>query len=135
MTKDSDALRSHASTARDVSQEVRTLTDAEQLIQMANHMEAEADRLEREVETPPPAEMTSIFDADEKADRKDPAATMSGAPDHELELALKRDPGDKQAQVDVGSDGSMDASDPPAVCQPGGSDPAPSNDFPNTELK
>jgi hypothetical protein len=58
---------------------------------------------------------------------------MSGDPDRELELALKRNPGDKQAQVDVGSDGSMDASDPPAACQPGGNDPAPSNDFPETE--
>jgi hypothetical protein len=66
----------------------------------------------------------------DKTRQKDPAATMSGAPDRELELALKRSPGDKQAQVDVGSDGSMDASDPPAACQPGGNNPAPCNDFP-----
>jgi hypothetical protein len=65
--------------------------------------------------------------------RKDPAVTLSSAPDRELELALKRDPSNKQAQVDVGSDGSMDASDPPAACQPGGNEPAPSNDFPGTE--
>ena len=65
-----------------------------------------------------------------RGDRKDPRATMSGDPDRELELTLKRHPEDKQAQVDVGSDASMDASDPPSACQPGGNDPVPSNDFP-----
>ncbi len=70
---------------------------------------------------------------DESADRKNPSATMSGAPERELELALKKNPGDKQAQVDVGSDGSMDASDPPSACQPGGNDPVPSNDFPEMQ--
>jgi hypothetical protein len=65
--------------------------------------------------------------------RKAPPATMSGEPQRGLELALKKSPGDKQAQVDVGSDGSMDASDPPSACQPGGNDPVPSNDFPETE--
>lgn len=135
MTKDSDALRAHASTARDISQEVRTPTDAEELLQMANHMESEADRLEGEVETPHATDMTSMPGGANKAKRKDPAATMSGGPDQDLELALERDPSSKQAQVDVGSDGSMDASDPPAACQPGGSDPASSNDFPDTELK
>jgi hypothetical protein len=67
---------------------------------------------------------------DEVPMRKDPSATMSGAPDRELELILKRDPSNKQLQVDVGSDGSMDASDPVAACQPGGNEPAPCNDFP-----
>jgi hypothetical protein len=66
---------------------------------------------------------------------KDPGATMSGDPEHELELALKENPGDKQAQVDVGSDESMDASDPPSACQPGGNEPVPSNDFPESEPK
>ena len=66
----------------------------------------------------------------EETKREDPSPTMSRAPDQELELNLKRNPGDKQAQVDVGSDGSMDASDPPSACQPGGNDPVPSNDFP-----
>jgi hypothetical protein len=67
------------------------------------------------------------------AERKTPRATMSGDPERELEQALKKNPGDKQAQVDVGSDGSMDASDPPSACQPGGNEPVPSNDFPETE--
>ncbi|MBA3240871.1 MAG: hypothetical protein H0T60_06555 [Acidobacteria bacterium] len=69
------------------------------------------------------------------AEREDLDATMSGDPEHELELALKKNPGDKQAQADVGSDGSMDASDPPSSCQPGGNDPMPSNDFPETEAE
>jgi hypothetical protein len=130
VTKVSDELRLGASTARDVSQEVRTPTEAEELINIANHMEAEADRLEGKVGTSPTAATTIMSDGD-----KHPAPTLSGAPDRELELALKRNPKDQQAQVDVGCDGSMDASDPPAVCQPGGSDPAPSNDFPDTELR
>jgi hypothetical protein len=67
---------------------------------------------------------------DQGIERKRPRATMSGDPDRNLELTLKKNPGDKQAQIDVGSDGSMDASDPPSACQPGGNDPAPSNDFP-----
>ncbi len=70
---------------------------------------------------------------EEGAERKDKGATMSGAPERELELALRKNPGDKQAQVDVGSDGSMDASDPPSACQPGGNNPVPSNDFPEIE--
>jgi len=65
----------------------------------------------------------------------DLSSTMSGDPDRELELALKKNPGDKQAQADVGSDGSMDASDPPSSCQPGGNDPVPSNDFPQSEAE
>lgn len=67
-------------------------------------------------------------------ERKDPPATIAGDPDRELELTLKRHPENKQAQVDVGSDGSMDASDPPSACQPGGNDPVPSNDFPESAL-
>jgi hypothetical protein len=67
---------------------------------------------------------------DEAPRRNDPSATMSGAPDRELELTLKQDPSNKQSQVDVGSDDSMDASDPLAACQPGGNEPAPCNDFP-----
>ena len=66
-------------------------------------------------------------------DRDDPGATMSGDPGRDLELQAKKNPGDIQAQVDVGSDHSMDASDPMSACQPGNNDPAPSNDFPMTE--
>jgi hypothetical protein len=56
---------------------------------------------------------------------------ISRDPDAELERKLKRDPDDLDAKVDVGSDESMDASDPPAAAQPGQSDePVPSSGFP-----
>ncbi|MEG3155389.1 hypothetical protein [Sphingomonas sp. RB1R13] len=58
------------------------------------------------------------------------APTLSGDPERELELKLKKDPGNKSAQIDVGSDQSMDASDPPSATQPGGNDPVPSSGFP-----
>ena len=51
-------------------------------------------------------------------------------PEHELELKLRKNPHDKSAQIDVGSDQSMDASDPPSATQPGGNEPAPSSTFP-----
>ena len=52
------------------------------------------------------------------------------APERELELKLKKNPDDQDAKVDVGSDESMDASDPVAVTSPGGNEPAPSSGFP-----
>lgn len=65
----------------------------------------------------------------------DPAAcpppVLSGDPERELEQKLKKNPHDEDAKVDVGSDQSMDASDPPAAAQPGQSDePVPSSGFP-----
>ena len=55
----------------------------------------------------------------------------SGDPNREHERKLKRDPEDQDAKVDVGSDESMDASDPPAAAQPGQKDePVPSSGFP-----
>ena len=60
-----------------------------------------------------------------------PPAVHSGAPDKELEQQLKRNPHDLDKKVDVGSDESMDASDPPAATQPGqNDDPVPSSGFP-----
>ncbi len=59
-----------------------------------------------------------------------PAPTLSAGPERELELKLKKHPEDKNAKVDVGSDESMDASDPVAVTAPGGNEPAPSSGFP-----
>ena len=60
-----------------------------------------------------------------------PPSVSSGAPDAELEPRLKKNPGDKDAKIDVGSDESMDASDPPSAAQPGGGDhPVPSSGFP-----
>jgi hypothetical protein len=60
-----------------------------------------------------------------------PPAVASGPPERELERKLKRNPDDLDAKVDVGSDESMDASDPPAAAQPGQrDDPVPSSGFP-----
>ena len=58
-------------------------------------------------------------------------ATQPRAPERELELKLKKNPDDDDAKVDVGSDESMDASDPVAVTSPGGNEPAPSSGFPD----
>jgi len=59
------------------------------------------------------------------------AAAPRGAPEHELEQELKKNPGNLDKKVDVGSDESMDASDPSAAVQPGQSDePVPSSGFP-----
>jgi hypothetical protein len=53
------------------------------------------------------------------------------APERELEQELKKHPRDLDKKVDVGSDESMDASDPSAAAQPGQSDePVPSSGFP-----
>ena len=63
--------------------------------------------------------------------KKTPPPTLSDAPERELEEELKRNPEDDNKKVDVGSDESMDASDPPAATQPGVSnEPAPSSGFP-----
>lgn len=60
-----------------------------------------------------------------------PPAILSGDPEQELEQKLRRDPGNEDAKVDVGSDESMDASDPPSSSQPGcASEPVPSSGFP-----
>ena len=60
-----------------------------------------------------------------------PPPVISAPPERSLERKLKRDPNDPDAKADVGSDESMDASDPPSSVQPGRSDePAPSSSFP-----
>ena len=75
--------------------------------------------------------MTDQFNSETPADRTArPAATEQKAPEHELELKLKKNPEDPDTKTDVGSDQSMDASDPIAANQPGGNEPAPSSTFP-----
>jgi hypothetical protein len=60
-----------------------------------------------------------------------PPPILSADPEGELEKKLRRNPKDEDAKVDVGSDESMDASDPPSSSQPGCSnDPVPSSGFP-----
>ena len=62
---------------------------------------------------------------------KTPPAVESSPPDADLEKKLRRNPDDADAKIDVGSDESMDASDPPAAAQPGQTDdPVPSSSFP-----
>lgn len=60
-----------------------------------------------------------------------PPLVLRAEPEKELELKVKKYPKDKDAKVDLGSDESMDASDPSSATQPGSSDePAPSSGFP-----
>jgi hypothetical protein len=60
-----------------------------------------------------------------------PAPVISSPPERSLERKLKRNPDDLNAKADVGSDESMDASDPSAASQPGqNDDPVPSSGFP-----
>jgi len=57
--------------------------------------------------------------------------TQRAEPERELEQELKKHPHDLDKKVDVGSDESMDASDPSAAAQPGQTDePVPSSGFP-----
>ena len=63
-----------------------------------------------------------------------PPPIISADPEEALEERLRQDPSDDDAKVDVGSDESMDASDPPAAAQPGCSDePVPSSGFPSSD--
>jgi hypothetical protein len=77
--------------------------------------------------------------SDQKSDRQKPEApppTLSGEPDPAIELKVKKHPEDDDAKVDLGSDESMDASDPSAAAQPGTSnEPAPSSGFPEKPSK
>lgn len=60
-----------------------------------------------------------------------PPPVQKRAPERELEKELKQNPHDLDKKADVGSDESMDASDPPAATQPGqNDDPVPSSGFP-----
>ena len=60
-----------------------------------------------------------------------PPVILSADPEQELEQKLRRNPDDLDAKIDVGSDQSMDASDPPSSSHPGQSDePVPSSGFP-----
>lgn len=67
----------------------------------------------------------------ERRDKKDrpPPAVFSDAPEADLEEKLRENPTDRDTKVDVGSDESMDASDPPSVVQPEHDEPVPSSGF------
>lgn len=65
-----------------------------------------------------------------------PPPTLSAEPDRGIELKVKKHPEDADAKVDLGSDESMDASDPSSAAQPGtSSEPAPSSGFPDSGEK
>lgn len=69
-------------------------------------------------------------------DHKDPVPppVLSEPPEKELEQDVRRDPHDQDAKVDLGSDESMDASDPTSAAQPGCHDePVPSSGFPDND--
>ena len=60
-----------------------------------------------------------------------PPPVTPAPPEQELEKELRERPHDLDKKADVGSDESMDASDPPAAAQPGqNDDPVPSSGFP-----
>lgn len=61
--------------------------------------------------------------------RRPPPVIEQKNPEPELEERLRKHPNDKDAKVDVGSDESMDASDPPSVVQPESDEPVPSSGF------
>lgn len=63
-----------------------------------------------------------------KKDRP-PPLTEQKNPEPELEEKLRENPEDKDTKVDVGSDESMDASDPSSVVQPEHDEPVPSSGF------
>lgn len=71
-------------------------------------------------------------DTDQKKDRPPPVVEQRN-PEPELEEKVRRDPDSKEAKVDVGSDESMDASDPLSVVQPQGEEPVPSSGFPEDD--
>ena len=74
--------------------------------------------------------MTDVKKPATEEDEQAPPLTLSGEPDRELELKVKKHPDDDDAKVDLGSDESMDASDPISTTQPGKDKPAPSSGFP-----
>jgi hypothetical protein len=71
----------------------------------------------------------------ERKDKKHrpPPAVFSENPEEALEQELERHPYDASTKVDVGSDESMDASDPVSAVQPEHREPVPSSGFEDEE--
>jgi hypothetical protein len=72
----------------------------------------------------------SVMTAETRKKDKVPPPVFSRDPEKELEEKLREHPEDKNAKVDVGSDESMDASDPPSTVKPDSDQPVPSSGFP-----
>lgn len=70
---------------------------------------------------------------DRKPKRDVPPAVFSDDPEEELEEKLRRNPHNANSKVDVGSDESMDASDPISIVRPDQEEPAPSSGFPDED--
>jgi hypothetical protein len=83
------------------------------------------------VHRPRPSKGQAPVNEDDK--KKVPPPTLPRAPERDLEEKLKRHPNDADAKADVGSDESMDASDPSSAAQPGSQEPAPSSSFPEKQ--
>jgi len=73
-----------------------------------------------------------VNETDRKHDQPPPVVEQDH-PEHELEEKVRRNPESKEAKVDLGSDESMDASDPLSVVQPQGEEPVPSSGFPEDD--
>ncbi|QIL02879.1 hypothetical protein G7078_08840 [Sphingomonas sinipercae] len=73
------------------------------------------------------------MEQDNEKRHRPPPVIGSGDPQPELEEKLRKHPHDSDAKVDVGSDESMDASDPPSVVQPGRNEPVPSSGAPHED--
>ena len=69
----------------------------------------------------------------DKKEKSLPPVVEQCDPGQDLEKKLREHPSDADAKVDVGSDESMDASDPSAAVQPGHDEPVPSSQSPKTE--
>ena len=75
--------------------------------------------------------MSKSKEKEREEDKVEETIEVSHKAARELERELKRHPEDPDAKVDVGSEESMDASDPSAASQPGQKDdPVPSSGFP-----
>lgn len=74
-------------------------------------------------------------DSNSRKTKKDrpPPAVFSEDPEAQLERELEEHPDDASKKVDVGSDESMDASDPVSASLPEHREPAPSSSFEEEE--
>ena len=73
------------------------------------------------------------MDDRKKLKRDLPPAVFSDDPEAGLEEELRQHPKDLDAKVDVGSDESMDASDPISVVRPDQDEPVPSSGSPEEQ--
>jgi hypothetical protein len=78
--------------------------------------------------------LTDVSDKKDKKERPPPVVQQRN-PESELEEKLRENPSDQDAKADVGSDESMDASDPSAAVQPEANEPVPSSGFEEDDSK